>query len=116
MDSADKGLVGVGTVLILIALIATVGLQFAWYYPSEEHVNVTVKEKWIKYNGDTAYYLFSDTNGNVYKMSDDWWYLKFNSSDQYQLIQPGMKVNMVTCGWRTNWLSEYPNVISINEA
>lgn len=96
---------------ILAAIIVVP--EFYWFMPSEKNITVTVKEKWVKQQDKTAYYLFSDMNGNVYKLDDDFWYGKWNSSDQYAMIHEGKTYNMKTCGWRTHWLSEYPNVINI---
>ena len=121
MKKSDIGF-GMIIILILVAVaLIPVGIGLCYtaivVAPTQKDLNVTVNEKWIKSHGDSGQlYLFSDMEGNVYKIDDDWsWpvFFKVNSSDQYAMIKPGQTYHIHTVGWRTQWMSQYPNVLYI---
>lgn len=77
---------------------------------------VIIKEKWIKSVGDSAQiYLFSDTNGEVYKITDDWMFRRFDSANAWTKLTGGHAYTITFYGWRIPFLSEYQNAIFIEE-
>lgn len=113
-DGAIVFIVTVGLIALLLA-----GFQFACVYPSEKTINITVKEKFTKMTTKLGQkypqedYLITDTKGDTYKCADDPWFIKFGSTDVYTKMEIGKTYTVKTCGWRTQILSEYPNIIEV---
>jgi len=97
----------------LLIIVAAVALPIWQYWGTEHDVNVTVKEKWVKYQGGDAKYLVSDTNGNIYEITDSLWKWKWNSSDQYAEMQTGQNYTIGLFGKRVPFFSAYPDVITV---
>ena len=98
--------------VIIIFLIGSVVYGIALRGTVESH-EITINEKWIKYNGNDAKYLISDTSGDVYSIEDSIWFLTFDASDRYTQIKIGETYNTRTIGWRIKPLSWYKNIIQI---
>jgi len=97
---------------LLLLISATTGYAFLYYNSAMEKV-ITVKEKWVKYYGGGAKYLFSDTEGNVYSVEDSWLLLKFDASDRYAKLEAGKTYRVRLYGWRIRLLSWYQNAVEV---
>lgn len=99
---------------ILIPAIAAVGIlgyaamNLYSAYGTAETVNVKISKS--ERVNDT-YMIFTATE--VFKNTDTWWYMKFNSSDVYNKAVPGMTCEMKVNGFRVPFFSMYRNVISV---
>lgn len=73
---------------------------------------ITVTDKWIKRADNKDLYLIG-TENEVFKIEDNAFILKFNSSDIYNQIQIGKTYRITTTGMRSNLMSWYRNINSI---
>jgi hypothetical protein len=101
----------IGFILIILAGIVMVGYRIA-YATTGSELTIAVQEKWVKYHGDDAKYLVSDVQGEVFQITDSWLYWRWNSSDLYAKLQPGMICKVETQGWRLGFMSDYRNIIT----
>ena len=60
----------------------------------------TVNSKYIIY-----------TTVGVFEDVDTIWYLKYNSSDVFNTLEPGKTCTAYVYGWRVPFLSWYPNIV-----
>jgi len=110
----DKIILSVLIILIVIVVIAiSIGYHF-FYATSNGTETITIKEKWVKYHGNDAKYLVSSTVGEVYQITDSLIYLRFNSSDLYAYLEPGMTCQIKYQGFRFGFMSDYKNIIEVN--
>jgi ssDNA-specific exonuclease RecJ len=75
----------------------------------EETVECTVQDKWVKRNDDEEKYLVS-CDDEVYQITDNILYGKFNSSDIYAKLKIGKKYKLTVTGFRSGFLSSYKNI------
>ena len=99
-------------ILIIVAIAAIYPIAL---HSSEHHQKITVAEKWVKYHGNDAKYLVSDIDGDVYSIEDSTWFLTWDASNRYALIEKGKTYNITVIGWRVPILSWYQNIIRIEE-
>lgn len=81
-------------------------------------VTVLIKDKErINYEDDgqtlSKYLIYSDDE--VFENVDDWFYLKFSSSDIYGQLNEGETYKLWLSGWRIQIFSSYRNIISIEK-
>jgi len=107
-----EAIVGISAIVLLILAVA--GFALAWFASEEEKI-VTVKEKWVKYHGNDAKYLFSDTEGNVYCITDNIFLWRWDASNRYAKLEEGKTYKIKFYGWRIPILSQYQNAIEIEE-
>ena len=94
---------------ILIAILIT-----GCNYVNEDTVTVTVRDKAVKYAKESSVYLIYTDKG-VFKIEDQLFFGKFNSSDIYGDIAVGKTYKIETYGFRIEVFSEYKNIYSIVE-
>lgn len=85
------------------------------YRISETVKTVIIDEKWVKSVGDGQIYLFSDTEGNVYKVTDDYMFWRFDSANFWAKLEEGHAYRITFYGWRIPFLSEYQNALFMEE-
>lgn len=87
------------------------------YRTSSDMVTFTVdhRERITQMSGDSveSYYLVWSREGEVFKVTDDWLFLTWNSSDRYGQLKEGSTVTAKVAGWRVPILSWYRNVVRI---
>lgn len=93
--------------IILIALLSSCDYMNEKTY---ENCEVTGKERITK--GNTSYYLIFTDKGE-FKITDQMFTGKFNSSSIYGRIKVGKKYRIVTKGYRSGLFSMYPNIQSV---
>jgi len=101
------------TIIVIFFLLCFGIYKFAYAMTSGEE-SITVKEKWVKYHGDDAKYLVSSTDGEVFEITDSFFRWRFDSSDLYADLEPGMTCSIQTQGWRFPFFSDYKNIIEAN--
>ncbi len=104
-------------VLIIVSLFILTGC-------SNENINsenlqsekieevITVKDKWIKRTEDRDLYMIG-TENEVFKIEDNAFIFKFDSSDIYNQMEVGKQYKIKTTGVRNNFMSWYRNINSI---
>ena len=98
-----------GIIVLILAII---------YFPRAYRGNLTVtikdKER-VNYEEDgkmlSKYLIYTDQE--VFENTDDWFYLKLNSSDLYGQLDKGSTYKVWVTGWRIQIFSTYRNIISI---
>jgi len=115
MDIKDfwKGCKRIFAAAIVLLVIYGVGYVVFLDYTNKEVVEVIVKDKTVKPKGEgnSIYLVFTDKE--VYKIDDQWFFGKFNSSDIYSTIEIGHKYQIVSHGYRIPILSCYKNIRSV---
>jgi len=106
-------------VLILLIIIAIVIGTVAWQgilHSSRVEKIVTVERIWIKGAGDNVQkYLFSDTEGTVYQITDEIGLMVFDASNRWARTHEGKTYRIIFYGWRNQLFSWYQNAIEIEE-
>ena len=99
-------------IIILVVLIFLSGLIYHFTFAMTRGTEtIVIKEKWVKYRGNDAKYLVSSQQGEVYQITDTFWAWRWNSSDLYAYLQPGMICQIKTQGWRFAFFSDYKNIL-----
>lgn len=106
-----KNLTGVliaGVILLLLVSFA--------YVKTEEPVHIHVKrvERSMVGTGSNVhgkYLVF--TNNEVFENTDSFLFMKFNSSDLQNQLEPGKDYTVLVAGWRIPLFSTYRNIIKI---
>lgn len=102
-------------VILLIWFIGFCIFSIAEQYSNEQTREITVKDKYIKNNGNKSSdkYLVVDTNNNTYEITDLILKGKWDSTDIYNQLDINHKYLIKTTGNRIHWLSKYPNINEI---
>lgn len=102
--------------IVILAILAVFGLIYAgFYHASAETVEIVVDAKDIKYHNNDAKYLVSSDSGEVFEITDTYTFMRFDSSDLYFNMQPGVTYSCKVAGWRVPYLSWYRNILTANE-
>lgn len=101
--------------VIILGIILVIAHPFI-VWSTEESVDITIKEKWIKsYDATSQKYLIASTDGEVFENTDEIFYLKFNSSDVYAQIDVGKTYEAKVIRWRIPFFGWYRNIIEVKE-
>lgn len=112
--------------LVIMIIFVLVGLTGCSDYNTEKNIAqqtvqevkekedeiILVTDKWIKRTDDRDLYLIG-TENEVFKIEDNGFIFKFNSSDLYNQIKVGKKYKIETTGVRSNFMSWYRNINKI---
>ncbi len=105
--------IGIPTLIIIGSLFTNAPYQ---YLTQRTLHNVLIKDKQIstesqkRENVVTSTYLIYTDQG-VFRNDDAGWFLKFDSSDVYALLDKGERYDLKVYGWRIRILSMYPNIV-----
>lgn len=108
--SNKKGLLGLLLIIVIAVLLMAYPVSYAFTSGSE---TITVKEKWVKYQGETAKYLVSSYDGQVFEITDSWIRWRFDSSNLYADIEEEHCYDISYQGWRFAMFSDYKNILEI---
>ena len=109
-----EGWLGLGVIIIMTLLFVFFFGYWLVYSNTFGEEVITVKEKWVKYHGDDAKYLVSSVDGQVFEISDNLIAWRWNSSDLYAYVMPGMNCSVRVQGWRFPFFSDYKNILEAN--
>lgn len=113
----QKGNVLVGFIVGAI-ILAIVGV-FVYFgtieYQNEQTIEITVKDKYVKRDGESDIYLVASEAGDTYKITDLLWKGKFNSTDLYNQLTIGEKYKITITGVRLQYFSMYKNINKIEQ-
>ena len=107
------------SIIIGILILGFIGIAIYFStveYQNEETIEITVKDKYIKRNGDDDLYLVAGDNGETYKIEDLIWKGKFNSTDLYNQLEIGSKYKITATGIRLQYFSMYKNINKIEKS
>lgn len=110
------------TVIEVLIVIAIAVLVLAWpvltalyvYGTQQERTFTVNKMERVASDKSSKYLVFTDQG--VLENTDSFFRWKFNSSDVYNQLQPGKRYTCDTYGWRLQFGSVYPNIVSCRES
>ena len=108
-----KGLLGLITIALicLVIFVVCVTVYSLSYSLTMGEETITIKEKWVKYQGGGAKYLTSSENGQVFQITDSILKWRWDSSDLYASLEENQNCNIKTQGWRFSFFSDYKNIL-----
>lgn len=114
----DRTFIIAGT--LVVALLVILGIYTASsYFGSDRDVTFAVKDKQrvcsSSSNGSSSCKYLIYTSAGTFENTDSITSGKFNSSDVFGDITIGHTYKAHVRGWRSGFLSMYPNILSINE-
>lgn len=118
MKSENGAIEIVFSIIVGIIILGIIGVAIYFgtvEYQNKETIEITVKDKYIKRNGDTDLYLVASEEGETYKIQDLLFKGKFNSTDLYNELEVGKKYKITTTGIRLQYFSMYKNINKIEE-
>lgn len=98
----------IGATVLLAALLCAEGIAS---YASKDEITFKVKSTERITLEDTSYYLVLTDKG-AFKNSDDWWQLKFSSSDLQSKFVKDQEYTCTKNFWRIPLFSVYENLIT----
>lgn len=107
-----------GTIILIITaiMLAFIGGIIYLYtidYQNKEIIEITVKDKYVKRDGELDMYLVASEEGDTYKITDLFWIGKFNSTDLYNQLTIGETYRVTVTGVRQQFFSWYKNINKI---
>lgn len=114
MYSIKAKLIAYAIGLAMGAIIAAPLLYLQYCDPRIEYVTIqekTIRIKNIENKTSQDYLIYTDKG--VFEVSDQLFYMKFNSSDIYAQLKVDSKVQIKVCGRRVPFFSMYPNIIKV---
>lgn len=102
-------------IIVSIVLIGLLVFIVSIGYQNEEMIKCTIEDKWVKRNGKSDMYLVQCDN-EVYQITDLIFKGKFNSSDIYANLKVGNTYEIMTTGYRFEFLSMYKNINEYEKA
>ena len=95
---------------VVVAGVGGCGVTMHKYY-HENKEQVTINDKQVQNSGNSSKYVIFTDKG-VKEDSDSIIKWKFNSSDVYAQLKTGCTYDITEFGWRSHFLSMYPNIIN----
>lgn len=96
-------------IIVSIVLIGLLVFIVSIGYQNEEMIKCTIEDKWVKRKDKSDMYLVQCDN-EVYQITDLIFKGKFNSSDIYANLKVGNTYEIMTTGYRFEFLSMYKNI------
>lgn len=112
----SKSLTAILFVLVIVASIIYGG----FYLSSKRDITncvVDSKDRSVSFSSDDKGNFSSSTNHRVYTscgvftVSDNIFFLRFNSADTYGMLQEGKTYDFTVVGWRNGFFSWFPNIL-----
>lgn len=109
------GIIALGAIIFGIS-----SCNYYYNYNDTIHTNVIITEKYRTNDGNHGNYWIvlceSPTEGDLeFKIEDNMLRGQFNSTTIFNKIKIGKKYDLTTVGFRSGFLSEYPNIINYVE-
>ena len=101
----------------LMIYFGSIGLSFHCIYTlftsHNKIITVDKKYKFVR-NGFTEFMII-DQNGQHYNVNNSFWYLKWNSNEDWHKIETNNKIKIKYYGWRVPLFGMFPNIIMSNQ-
>lgn len=108
----------VGAILIGGIVALTMGCR-AFNFNNTVYKSVTITEKYRVNKGRDSYWIVlgeNPDNGDLeFKIEDNMLRGQFNATSIFNKLKIGKTYNLTVVGFRSGWLSEYPNIINYEE-
>jgi prepilin-type N-terminal cleavage/methylation domain-containing protein len=113
-----------GLTLIELLIGITIGvivLSLLFIGPIARHMSKTNtimtvdRRERVNQNNEKSRYLIWSKEGEVFQCTDDWAFLKWNSSDVYGQLKEGGQYRVEVAGWRVPFFSWYRNILRAEE-
>lgn len=100
-------------VFLFVVLVLVWGLAYLGSV-KQETIIVKNKERAVFGSGEQAHgkYMVYTTN-EVFENTDSGWFMKFNSADIQNQLEPGKTYKVKVAGWRVPFFSWFRNIIAI---
>lgn len=100
--------------IYITLFVLTISVFFVYYMSTrfENKYIIVDDNKLLKSSGKKSHNLISDTDGNIYKVSNSWMIFHFNSSEVLNSLKPGKAFMISGYGVRIPTLGMYPLIIS----
>jgi len=96
----------------LVPLVITGHLCYAIGTKEEKEIIVSKKYKFDR-NGFTEFMII-DNSGKHYNLNNSIWFWKWNSIEDWNLIQENKKIAIKFYGWRVPLFGIFPNIVNSN--
>ena len=109
------------SVLGIIAVVLLVGVLGTIFSFNDHSYSVKITDKERVYDSKSKvskYMIYAenkDSDDLVFENTDDFFRLKFNSSNMYSELKVGKTYNITVVGYRVPFLSMYENIIKVEE-
>ncbi len=114
MNKKGGIIIGSITIVVILLVIAAKIVPIILSYSSVDIITITIKNKERISTSDDSYYLIF-TEDEVFKNEDSTLHWKFDSSDVYNQLDIGETYKVKVNWYRIKVLSEYRNIISIED-
>lgn len=106
----------IGALLLTVALLVGVGVNYAFAHANEEYVTFTVSEKdRASKDGGGSSFRVATTEGSTYEVRDSFWFSQWRSDDVYRQFKEGKTYRAHVAGIRFGLFSWFPYIISAKE-
>ena len=100
--------------IFLSLFLSTISSKIIYYNTTYIKKDIIIKNKYILNNYNNNYYIFCDTNNNIYSIKNEWWKLNFNKVENWNKIKLNQKYTIYGYGIRLKMFDSYPNIIKLN--
>jgi hypothetical protein len=95
--------------LISLGIITTTHFCYSIGTKGEKDIVIHKKYNFTR-NGFTEFMVI-DENGKHYNVNNSLWYWKWNSIEDWSLLENNTKINIIYYGWRIPILGIFPNIV-----
>lgn len=105
-----------GIAIGALGFVCLFGLDYALATANDRYITITVTEKdrASKSDGGSSFRVATAEHG-TFEVHDSLWYTQYRSDDIYRSLQPGRRYRVHTAGYRSGFMSWFPNIISARE-
>ena len=89
-------------------------LHFSYSYFSQKNKNIEVSDKYTFDSNGYTNFMIVDTKNKHYKVSNNLWFWKWDSIEDWYSIKKGTTLPICYYGYRVPFLGFFPNIISLN--
>lgn len=101
--------------MIVFVIVFFILISFMYSYFSTFKKVITVKEKYSIMSGKYGQNVITDSDGNVYSISNSMYHNFFTATELFTKIAVGQTYRVNGFGYRIPFLSIYPNIIKASK-
>lgn len=101
--------------IYLFAGIILAGIIFnlIYLFTTKFTKTITVKDKYNRFIGRRTHYMFTDTNGDIYRMGNVWYLGEFDEAEDWTMLEAGKTYTMYGYGIRFPAVKWYPTIYKV---